>query len=362
MAYNILKVDVGISLFLDQAPLLHPEEIELSIPCTYALSNAHGIDNWFKRFPQEPVDREALPMSEVTCSTLVSLPSGLLVQDIQLGLFGLFGEIYKWAQLRRYQNAEIHPDYCRNDELQAQLDTWRIQLDSICGLWNDPVINASAIEYQMYAHIGKEDPNEEGWETAVSARMTRVFFNVSMLHSMLRLFLYTDLRSVFMFTTGTLDMGQLMTTASPPVDMQIRLQQWANSWKGRRAAITSLYVMKLYEKAPFSTPEQSMDPIAHMAVSVAAFILRCWITNSTDTCECGILPGQPSSALNLEVEVDKEQWALEGGVVVLDGMPLCHCALSIWMTRFETAIEERARGWEMSKIILGSLRRKPNVS
>lgn len=329
---------------------------------SYGLTNGHGIHIFFQRHKQEPTDRQSYPMFEVATNPNVSIPSGILLQDVQLGLCGLFSEIYRWGQKRRFQNAGVHPDYCRNQELEAQLETWKVQLHGICNVWKDPIANENAIKYMMHAYRGKEEPGEEGWEEKVSARISRTFFNVSMLHSLLRLYLYADLRSIYLFSMGSLDLGQTMTPAVPDPENTNRLQHWAMSWKGRRAVIFSLYILKSYENAPFTLPEQTVDPTAHMAVATAALVLRCWIVNSTDHCECGILPGQPSSALNLELEADKEQWAIEGGVVVLEGTPMCLCALSVWMARFVTAISTRGRDWEMGKAVLNVLNQKPNMA
>lgn len=294
-------------------------------------------------------------MLEVTSNPLVSIPSGFLFQDIQLGLLGVFGEIYRWVQSRRFRDINITAHCCRDIELQAQLGTWNKHLEGICRLWRQPITNAEPIKYMMLAHMGKETQADEEWEKIVSERISRTFYNVSMLHGLLTLHLLTDARSVLSSSTGSWNIGQTTRQPSPDPDMSIKLQHWAASWKGRRALIQSLHILKLYDNAPFSLPEQTMDPIAHMAMSTAALTLRCWIEHNTELCECGVVPGQPSQALKLEMEADKELWADEGGTAVLEGMPLCHCTLNIWEGRFATALEPRARDWEPSKAVLGSL-------
>lgn len=355
LAYNILKVDVGISVFLNQAPLLGPEELELSIPSTWALNNAHGIDRFFERLPNEPQDREMYPMLALATDFHVTVKSGFLFQDIQLGLLGLFGEIFRWVQMRRLRDAGVTANGCRDLELSAQLETWHTHLESICGLWRDPILNAEQIKYVMSAHLGRENPGEEGWETAVSARISRAFFNVSMLHSLLRLYLLTDARTVLSFSTDAWDVGRTTMQPSPDPDISTRLQHWAASWKGRRAVIYSLHVLKSYENAPFSTPGHTMDPIAHMAAATAALTLRCWVKNNSELCKCGIVPGQPHEAFRLELEAEKETWAEEGGIVVLEDMPLCQCALDVWESRFVSALRKNAEDWEMLRTVLKTL-------
>lgn len=355
LAYNIFKVDVGISLFLNQPPLLTPEELELSVPSTWALNNAYGIDVFFERHPLEPVDREQTPMLEIATNPLGTIASGFLFQDIQLGLLGLYGEIYRWVQVRRVRDTGMTANCCRDLELQAQLQSWNSRLEQICGLWRDPIVNSEHINYVMSAHMGNESPREDGWETPVSKRISRAFFNVSMLHGLLRLYLLMDTRHILSFSTESWNMAQTIAQPTSDPDMTTRLQHWAASWKGRRAVIQSLQILKLYEKAPFMGPEDTMDPFAHMAAATAALTLRCWIKNSTELCQCGVVPGHPTTALRLEMEADKELWADEGGIAVLEGMPMCVCSLSVWESRFVVAMDRSAKDWEMRKAVLQKL-------
>lgn len=346
LAANMLKADVAIALFLNQPPLMEPEELELSIPCTFALANARGIHKFFRRHPKEPPGREGWPISHMACSVPGMLPPWLVMEDIQLGLCGLYRAIWKSAQMH-------HSSIYDSGQLQRQLDIWKCELDKISGLWGQPEANATAINYLLRVYSAKEEPDMDGWEKPVVHRIAAIFFNVTMLYHLLSLHLFAEIRLISLIKIGSGSLGQAFNSGLKDMEARSKMQKWASSFEGRSTVMHSIAALKAYEKAIVELSPGSIDPTAHATLSTAAVALRAWMSNTTDACNCGL--NLVAATRNFDNEEEKKTWVQHGGHIAADNVPLCKCAEAAWTNRFMGVLLRTGREWDTCGFVARSL-------
>ncbi|VUC35280.1 unnamed protein product [Clonostachys rosea] len=334
-----LKIDAYFALTTFQPPIVRPEEISLGLPSPFSRGNAYGLDVYFSREPKQPEDRQRATISAVAQSPQ-SLPlSGTLIEDVQLGLWGTLSRIWTW---KLTQNAYTPPSpqaLAERAHFEVQLDGWASELDRLFHIWNAPEQDPMASSFLLQAYSGKEEPSNEGWQGLVLARIGHHLFNTSMLYYCINLHLYADLRTIARNTT------------LPPQDADVNalLIQWASSEAGRNSMTYAISVLKTCEKtyAGDLSQNETFDPIVQICLINAALVARAWATCESRTCTCAILG--TSVDIDLDDKGRRQLWIQNGGAITVDGIPICNCALEIWLARFRTVLGRGARVWELDE-------------
>ncbi|KFH42798.1 Zinc finger protein-like protein [Hapsidospora chrysogenum ATCC 11550] len=370
LAASVVKIDVYMALLCNQPPMIQAEELELGLAPTYALFNAAGIDAFFARDREEPADREACSIASMIHSPHTTLPSGTLVEDIVLGFCSTYRGIYTRAQTRRILPHAVDTpgvDLGQGEDA-VKLEAWKMRLDGISHLWIDPQTNAAAISYLVRAYSANADSAQpsanEGWERPALGRIAASVTNASVLYHLLALHLSADIRAVTVTVIALRSLGGRPGVAAaacaPDASTVGTVQRWAVSREARVAVIHSLSILKACESAlstcTVGTPDESLDPIAHVALSTAAMVLRCWLSNDMVSCQCHAGDGvQQIPKLDLDVIPDRDGWVMTGGSVTVDGVPVCPCSVLPWMARFALVLRDGRKRWEMSRLVADSL-------
>lgn len=334
-----LKIDAYFALTTYQPPIVRPEEISLMLSSPFSRCNAYGLDVFFSRESKQPQDRQRAAISAVAQSPQ-SLPlSGTLIEDVQLGLWGALSRIWTWKLTQNIYTPLSPQALAERAHFEVQLDGWASELDRLFHIWNAPEQDPMASSFLLQAYCGKEEPSHEGWQGLVLARIGHHLFNTSMLFYCINLHLYADVRTIARNTT------------LPPQDADVSalLIQWANSESGRNAMTYAISVLKTCEKtyAGDLPLDETFDPIVQICLINAALVARAWATSESRTCTCAILG--TSVDIDLDDKDRRQLWIQNGGAITVDRIPICNCALEVWLARFRTVLGRGARVWELDE-------------
>ncbi|KAF4122013.1 Fungal Zn(2)-Cys(6) binuclear cluster domain [Geosmithia morbida] len=367
LAASALKIDVYLALVSSQPPILHAEELQLSMPPTFSLWNAWGLDKYFRRVGIEPTDRSSFSMASMAQSPQVMIPSGTMVEDVIIGLCGSCHDIWKLAQVQ-WSGGFVPQCDSGRAWLSEPLQSWKDRLEGIASLWADPVGNAPEIRRLLAAYMGRETEAQPGWEQAVMNRITLFVLNGRMLYHLLLLHLNINVRfmTILVFGSWSLAGAGGASACSPvtPVDADIvQLCRWAVTEDARKAILHCLAILKAYECALYTVngPPGNIDPIAHVALSTAAAVLKGWFLTDAVPCTCGVVSRSPIDNMDIDVSAISEScgWVANGGCVAVDGIPVCACASDAWMSRFATTLRRQARGWQLAEFLAARLQTTP---
>ncbi|KAH8810991.1 hypothetical protein F5884DRAFT_830914 [Xylogone sp. PMI_703] len=324
IAICLFKVDISLSLLLDQPPIVRPEELQLSLPMTMATSDAHGLDEFCTRWAKEPADRELYSMSSLIGSYRHLSKSFLLIEDIAMGLAGALRCIWGHTQDRR-QVASIDPPTSLLSQYLAQLNCWKVQLDRLSTLLEEPNdAQDSSRQFLINAYTRRDESGNVDENKSIIARITLLLFNANMLYHVLCLNLHADIRTINMVTTGMAKFGSKSSNSIPEDPLKLAmLRRWACSEDGRTSVVHAVSVLKSYEKALLACEEldKRLDPIAHIALSYSSAMVYAYITNS-ETClhNVPVLLHIGSSAITLDLADNRglQFWVENGGLAAMD--------------------------------------------
>lgn len=326
--------------------------------------NSHGLDVFFKRYREEPLDRTKSRISELTSGSIPTLSCGALIEDIQIGLCGVRREIWNYNQTRA--NNPILPltnplADTLQESLAHQLDVWKFELDKILAVTNGPR-NTGPFEKFMKYYLRTEQPGSGDWITPVLARINTAVFNSTVLYHLLSIHLYADIRTIGSVITGSSTMwNNHHIISTNDAERQTRVQQWATTSDSRKALLHALSILKAYEgiKSTIGVHSNSLDSIAFMGLSASALIVCALLLAMGDTCVC--VPGVGHVDLDIEPFVMGHgpmlsEWVQNGGLVRFHGVSICNCALATWIALFFTALTEHGKSWEHGDRLARTLR------
>ncbi|KAI6781443.1 uncharacterized protein J7T54_001405 [Emericellopsis cladophorae] len=349
------KVDTYLALLFNEPPLLHAEELQLSLPCTFASENAAGIVRFFQRAKREPPEREHIAVADYVLypEWFEEQMSHTALEDINLGLLGCYRDIWRHVQNQRGNG---HVRLVLAGPLSERLELWKSKLDAISrtlgGTSNtdDTVRRGLAMSY-----LCLEEPGDPGWEASVLARMAAHFMNATMLYHMLHMHLTMDARVVYAFAIGR---WSLVNTAHVPQSLfnTAALQSWARWPPGRAAVVQALLALRSYENGASMTAGGTnlcSDPIAHVSLATAGMVLRAWFQGREVACCC--CPGSTMALPELNLD-DAQGWIENGVSVSVAGVALCRCQWTCWMGRCVEALVKGAALWELRADVIETLR------
>ncbi|RDW91665.1 hypothetical protein BP5796_02830 [Coleophoma crateriformis] len=127
----LFKIDTCLSLSSGQCPHLQIEELDVNLPSTFALWNTHGLDEFYRRHPQEPTTRIGIRLFDFLQHPELLDPLAWLVEDVHIGICGMHWAVWRYTTTRQ-NGGVIEPN--SKDQLEKQLDFWKVQLDRVADL------------------------------------------------------------------------------------------------------------------------------------------------------------------------------------------------------------------------------------
>ncbi|KAG9256563.1 uncharacterized protein F5Z01DRAFT_477521 [Emericellopsis atlantica] len=352
------KIDTYFALLFKDPRILHAEEIELSLPCTFASENAAGIVRFFQRLKREPPEREHITVADYVLypERFEEQMSHTALEDINLGLLGCYRDIWRHMQNRR-SHCQIRMVLA--GPLSERLELWKSKLDTISrtlGGASNTDDTDNAVRSLAMSYLCLEEPGDPGWEASVLARMAAHFMNATMLYHMLHMHLRMDGRVVYAFAIGRWSLGN---TAHVPQSLfnTAALQVWARLPPGRAAVVQALLALRSYENGAAMTAggiNLCSDPIAHVTLATAGMVLRAWFQGRDVGCWCCPDNTMALPELNLD---DAHGWIEHGVSVAVAGVALCRCQWTYWMGRCVEALVKGAALWELRADVIEALQK-----
>lgn len=356
---SLYKIDTYLAITRDQPPLLHREELDVSLTSSYSLWNSWGLDVFFKRLPNEPNDRAGFKFSEVLSNPRSPAKSFLLVEDIQLGFCGLASEIWNHAQRRR---RGARPSPASNTDLQAslswQLECWKEELRTVSNVCIQSYIEGNTGEYPFTAYRGREGDNPEERDFMAVSQVRGLISESLTLYHIQGIQLYSDLK-IFRLVAAYLENPTEDSTNPPPriQRYQSQLQHWIGTPESRKALLHALSILETREKDvsnPNSEERGCLNPIAHVATSASAMVIWAWVMFAEEACSC--VPGHNHINIgvdppDLQSTTQLETWIQVGGTVALQNTAVCRCLLDGWMGRCAATLQDGDREWELSNSV-----------
>ncbi|KAL3962540.1 hypothetical protein ACCO45_004063 [Purpureocillium lilacinum] len=292
-AVATLQIDVFLSLFCNQPPLLRREELDLGLTSTFAMWNSYGLHIFFPRHENEPWDRGAYKMA-----------------SLDLCLLGTWSDIWLLQQQRRNRSEAVAAKVA---VVSRQLEAYERRLDGIEDAVERPELHGQYTEFLFRAYSGKGLPSDPKWRERVLERIHSTMSRVRMLHRLLGMHLYADLPAV----------REIARITPTPMWQRkaLQIQEWAISPDSRAAVLQAMYVSRTYRESSAvlrSHPQQQpqlADPVAYMALSAAAAVFWAWSVHTVDVCTCA--PGLPldigARRRAAEAGPEVDEWALARG-------------------------------------------------
>ncbi|KAH7011352.1 hypothetical protein EDB80DRAFT_891183 [Ilyonectria destructans] len=355
----LYKIDAYLSIARWQPPTMHREELDVALPCTFALWNAWGLDVFFKRLTQEPADRTTYKLSEITNNPNSRGRSLLLVEDVHLALCGLLPGIWNHLQITR-RTGKVGLDSLRS--LAWHLETWKAEMERISLQCSQSFLTEDTAGLPFVAYLGRfdEDPGRE--RLAATVHIKSLLSDSLMVYHIQGMQLYADVRTINAVAMY-LDTPTPNESTVPPriQNYQAQLHEWAVTAESRRALLHAVGVLRMREagsdgKEP---PNQNTDPITHLASALSALVVWAWIMYAEDACSCipsldhiniGVDPPDLQSTSRLE------NWIHSGGTAGIHGIAFCRCVVDGWMAQFASTQPQGNRRWELGEEIAPMLR------
>ncbi|RSL64605.1 hypothetical protein CEP53_004020 [Fusarium sp. AF-6] len=349
----LYKIDVYLSIARGQPASLHREEIDATMPSTFSLWNAYGLNVFFRRLSQEPTDRVGFKLSEVISNPNSPAKSLVLLEDVHLALCGLLPGIWNHTQIVRRTTEAGRPMLNSLTSLAWQLETWKADLERISHQCTQCFHADQIEEFPFFAYVGKYEEEPQRAKVAAMNHIRCLVSDCMMTYHLQGMQLYSDIR--IMNTVARFSAQATGEDSSKSLRIQkhqSQLNAWATTSESRRALLHALSVLRGCE-ADIQTNEpqtQSIDPIAYLTISMSALVVWAWLIFSEHACNCvpslshiniGVDP------TNLQSTAQLENWIQSGGTAALHSIPLCRCVAEGWMARFNALLPQGSRRWEL---------------
>ncbi|OAA51726.1 Transcription factor [Metarhizium rileyi] len=346
-----LKLDTYLSLLYGQPPLLRRDELELGLTSTFAMWNSYGIMVFFDRSRSEPWSRDNCRISQLNVRNPEEVPFGVLPEDIQLYLLGMWNDI---RSLKKETSLNRDMAMLKKADLSQQLYLSLEQLETIAVESRKPLVIGGYTATVLKSYLGCESSRDPNWRQKVTNRLDSCISNIRPLLLLLTIHLHADIHTLSEIYLSPVPLHMEPTAASQAWQQNVlKVQDWAMSADGRTAAIASLQTWLAYESSLLMDLNQStpaFDPIVYLALSAAAIVLWSWTMNDDEVCICH--PSTPkvevtSSAMYLQPDV--QNWIPGGGGGISSlGQPVCKCTIAQRLSHWTEALAKAGRTWELA--------------
>jgi hypothetical protein len=348
---SLFKIDVYLSSARFQAPTLFREEIDFTLPSTYSLWNAYGLDIFFRRITEQPTERSNSKLSEIIANPNTPVKSVLLFEDIHLALCGLLPAIWNRSQIARRSTEAGRPTHNSTSSLAWQLETWKADVDRLSHQCFQSFHSTEVGEMPFAAYIGDYDEEPSRARAAAMTNIKCLASDCMMTYHLQGLQLYADTRTInSVARASTVSLDHKSSVRPRLQKLHVQLNLWAKSLESRRALLHALAVLRQCETDLESNEPQtqSADPVACLAVSTSALVVWAWLLFSEAACSCvpsinhiniGVDPQDLNNTARLE------NWVQADGTAAVNNIPLCRCMSEGWMARFNALLPQGRRRW-----------------
>lgn len=355
--------------------MLLPEELYFTLPPTHAVWDGDGLNIFQERYALEPPHRARKSMFDMiteNTSTVSSSNYPMLIEDVQLCMCALQSSIWRLYHTAEHKDRDVNlvleRDFLRRilHALMERLDHMAIQNAVDAAFDQEPSL-------LLRNYFGYEDHSLFGWQSIVSARTRSLHCDAVMLSYLLDLHLLADIASLSQLAKGqtlTPIQEQSSRFRDAHAQRQSSAHSWADSSIGRQALCTAVDILIEHqniarERVP-GLEKHKMDPIAHIATSVAALVVWGYCKYSKYSCaSCAhnhtqgvdrhtIELGNCPRRKDLQQQSSRQMWIEnDGGTRLnLQGVAICACNVGHASALFLACLPD---GWEVADKIATSV-------
>ncbi|KAE8443773.1 hypothetical protein EG329_001367 [Mollisiaceae sp. DMI_Dod_QoI] len=328
LVFFMLKIDAYLFLVNGQPPHLQPEELDVSLLSTFALWNAHPLDEFYKRLPQEPLGRPDKRLSHLVRGPDLLATSELLIEDVQIGFCSMASALWRFTLTRRSSEATGTESKAL---LAQQLDNWGYQLDRISALCKAQEARTSSVELPLRAYFGLETEICP----PILTRVRWLIHETRMLQNAMSLYSYADMHALGRFVRRQTDTNTDLPISHANGEQDAGILQWARSLDSRKAVLISLTVLKAGERLKAQNDRRSrpVAPLVNAALENSAVVLWAWAAAAATegSCSCPDMSNRTTDDTNTS---GGSEWTLNWHGLVGDAPPLCACMAEEWIKRF----------------------------
>jgi hypothetical protein len=378
LAAHLWKADTYLSLIRCQPKVMMPEELYFTLPSTYSLWNADGLYVWEERQSREPTFRSETSMFDMITDSLSDSSKSssnipMLIEDVQVCMCALQSSIWRFFQPATTPKDCEFDVILQKDTLRRRLDALRSRLDQMatqnkgdCEFGEEPYM-------PLRQYYGYEDHSLSNWKEIVSARVKSLHFDAMMLSYLLGLHLHADIGMLnILAKCQTLSMLQELSErhCRAREQRQISARCWANTSTARQALCGAVDILVHHQtitrEQVSGLDKNTMEPIAHIAVSVAALVVWAYCTYGTFSCESCTPELSPGTLFDGVHSIELTAWSsnhrdhqqqsikdlwieIGGGTrVQLQGMQICTCNIPFLIAPFQACLPQ---GWDLANQI-----------
>ena len=327
LIFCLLKIDVYLSVATGQCPSLMPEELDVGLPSSFALLNAHPLDEFFRRHAQEPAGRAENKFTHLSRSPEPSTTAEILVEDVQIGLCCMASSLWRFSQTTNESTrAETKA------QLAQQLESWGYQLERISRVCKTQESHTEPAQFPLKAYFGQETEVCP----AVLARVKRLLEETVVLQHAMSSYLYADMSALGRILKRQTDRDATASNGRAKEEQDVSVLRWAQSLDSKKACLSSITVLNIRESLPTQSNSQArlLKSLVDTLGSSSAVILRAWAMVMEGSCNCG-------ENHNRTID-DTDPVASSGGSSSLGssfptmaayGPPLCTCLVNEYLKR-----------------------------
>ncbi|EHK26387.1 uncharacterized protein TRIVIDRAFT_218551 [Trichoderma virens Gv29-8] len=370
---NLFKAETHLSIFCQQRPRLLDDELDATLPSTFALRNCYRLDIFLQRYQRErdTQHRNHIKLPWMIRNPHMFLSGSLLIEDINLGLCGLLFDVISQSQhFRIFSDIFQDPSAgTTRDRVLQRLSLWATHIqtaaDQFTAAADASCITDNGIDTTdpfLEPFLGEEEETypESNWRMLVSFRAKTLIHETTVLYHLLHILLSVDhLRTIAHLAVTQLP-GYRITSEQTKIRRRNEIAEigkWAGSSEGRHGIIHALAVLQvadvMLQREESHDSSHHLDYIVYVAVAYGALIFAGWLGHIDTVCRCS----EGEAPINLEAtawEIDEGQirraWVEHGGRASAKGIALCKCSSSAWIERFATYFPKTPT-WEMAGIV-----------
>ncbi|KAH7230330.1 hypothetical protein B0J15DRAFT_410766 [Fusarium solani] len=348
LAFHAMRCDSYFQYLCYYPPVLRPEELCLTLPCSNLLWEVPTLSLWLHAKLDEPKGRISRNFASLLFDAISNDESrrarmpNLLEEDYLFGLCAIQPWIWEQVQRGRLSHQQPRGSLQRSDPSYLDCDAapdkglcdrsyWRHQLD----LWR----------------VSYDQDKELGFKSSSIFHIITLRFNCRLFYHLSYLALYTDLQLI----------DDISINRSLPFSGAIRRKReaaaeaWATTSDARLAMWHAGQILKVWHEELTASTAKDFTPgtdiISYVALFKAGIVTWAYTraTRSCDLCRIETELGQPPAISVLDLTgnseaADLETWIDGGGREAIGGTLVCACNLADLVGRFEECLGGCPRG------------------
>ena len=219
----------------------------------------------------------------------------------------------------------------------------------------------------MRYYYGMEDQSQPGWQLIVFDRPKSLIFDTLMLYNLLSLHLHADIRTLTQNAKDKLEADPTFVPREKYLKAREQREEstraWVDSTTVRRALCHATNILVSYSGLS-RLDENQADPIAYVALSVAALVVWTYCTNCREGCPACSSDAHILAYCNAPVveltrwsglkttqsfEKDREAWIeMDCCRGAITGIVLCRCNIDLLVAKFRGCIRDE---WNVADTI-----------